>query len=312
MNPEISVVIPCYKSGVGLSNLVSKTEKNLSLLAPYEILLICDDCPADSWELIQKISSSSPNVKGFLLGKNVGQHLATKFGILQSKGSIILTMDDDGQHNPDSIQLLFKALSDGFDLVYATPYIDEHSILRNWASRSFKLVIAKLQIIGHARTMSSFRIFRRDILNQKLGIENFDGPLDSYFDMITNRITSVKTHMNKRTSQKSNYDFLSLMNYALNLSIRSSEKLMVYFSVIGVLGVVTCISMFLIIAVLYFFGRIVVPGYTSLFLALTFGFSINFFMIGLLGKMSHAILAIQQKVQPIWLRASTRNISENK
>lgn len=304
MNPQISVVIPCYKSGPGLLQLVASVESQLRFYGNYEIILVCDACPEGTWDLIKDIAQNSSSVRAFLLGRNVGQHAATRFGLMNSNGHIVITIDDDGQHEPGAIPQLISTLASGADLVYGTPRIDEHSFIRNLASTQFKNLLAKSNILPHAKYMSAFRAMNRRILPPQETLEIFDGPIDSLLAMRTSNIMAIQVNMPKRKLGKSNYNFMSLLEYANNLSLRSTNRSMNLISSVGILGSLVCLLLFLLTFAFYIFGDITVPGYASIFLTLTFGFFLNFWILGSLGKLLFSVLSSQQRMNSTWIRSS--------
>lgn len=307
MSVELSVVIPCYKSGSRLNILVGEIEKQLKGEVSYEVLLICDASPDDTWSRIEEIATNSRNVKGFLLGRNVGQQSATMFGILQSQGSQIVTMDDDGQHQAKSIkELRIALLTQGKDLIYAIPLIDEHSASRNFLSRSVKRVLARWHFIQHAKVLSAFRIFDRRIIDSKEKLEFFDGPLDSLLSLLTSRIGYINVDMLRREEGKSNYNFFQLAQFAINLFIRSSNRSINLITMLGIFGSIVCLILFFSIFSLYLVGKIAIPGYTSIIAIVTLGFFLNFVVIGFLGNMIYSILMSQQRVSSVWVRSSTK------
>jgi glycosyltransferase involved in cell wall biosynthesis len=64
-----------------------------------------------------------------------GQHNALLCGIREARHDIIVTMDDDLQHPPEEIPKLLGRLSQGCDVVYGVPQMEQHGLWRNLASQ---------------------------------------------------------------------------------------------------------------------------------------------------------------------------------
>src|SRR5687768_10274629 len=104
---NISVIIPIYRSAGILPELMLRLNSVLPAIAgSYEVIMVCDGSPDDSWKVIRELSRSYPYLKGINLRKNFGQHNALLVGVREARHEIIVTMDDDLQHPPEEIHKL--------------------------------------------------------------------------------------------------------------------------------------------------------------------------------------------------------------
>lgn len=85
----------------------------------YEIILVDDRSPDNSWERMKIISSTQEQVKSIRLSRNFGQHPAIMAGLSQARGEWIVVMDCDMQDQPKEIVKLFGKTKDGYDVVLA-------------------------------------------------------------------------------------------------------------------------------------------------------------------------------------------------
>ena len=97
------------------------------------------------------------------LTRNFGQHPATVAGIVSTNGDWVVTMDEDGQHDPEQIpRMLLTAAERNAPLVYAKPTNPPpHGAARNVASRSAKAVFRLLS--GAEEDFHSFRLMEGSI-----------------------------------------------------------------------------------------------------------------------------------------------------
>jgi undecaprenyl-phosphate 4-deoxy-4-formamido-L-arabinose transferase len=159
-----SVIVPVYNGQATLSELVERLDKLLSRLSDtYEVILVNDDSPDQSWEMISALSKQYPHVRGIDLMRNYGQHNATLCGVRLARYEIIVTMDDDLQHPPEQLPLLLEKLAQGYDVVYGVPKKLPHSWWRNLGSSLIKLIIASAIGNKKMRYVSAFRAFRTDL-----------------------------------------------------------------------------------------------------------------------------------------------------
>ena len=116
---NISVVIPLLNEEESLKELhdwiVSVMQSNSF---SYELLFIDDGSTDDSWNVIESLVTSNPNVKGIRFFKNFGKSQALHAGFAKAQGDVVITMDADLQDSPDEIPELFDMITNkNYDLV---------------------------------------------------------------------------------------------------------------------------------------------------------------------------------------------------
>ena len=118
-DPYISVISPVYRAEGIIDELVNQVTNSLSdLTESYEIILVEDGGPDNSWSKIKANCKKNKNVKGFKLSRNFGQHYAITAGIEQSKGNYIIIMDCDLQDDPKSFKSIIDKLKEGNEVVF--------------------------------------------------------------------------------------------------------------------------------------------------------------------------------------------------
>lgn len=134
---KISFVIPCYRSGNTIRQVVDEIKTKMSDIAgyTYEIILINDCSPDDTFDKIRKLVSENNNILGLNLAKNFGQHSALMAGFNHVSGDVIVCLDDDGQTPASEVDKLLKAIEDGADVAYARYDHKHHNLFRNFGSR---------------------------------------------------------------------------------------------------------------------------------------------------------------------------------
>jgi polyisoprenyl-phosphate glycosyltransferase len=75
--PHISIVSPVYGCQVSLKKLYSRLKETLETITrDFEIILVNDACPQNSWETIIELCKVDKGVKGINFSRNFGQHYA--------------------------------------------------------------------------------------------------------------------------------------------------------------------------------------------------------------------------------------------
>ena len=215
---SLSIVIPVYRSAEGLNTLIEELEAVLPGLAEqYEIILVDDGSPDHSWDVIETLTKSHPQVRGFTLMRNYGQHNALLCGIREAQYEIIVTMDDDLQHPPSEIHKLLDKLSQGYDVVYGKPQHEQHGLLRDFASQITKWVLQGSMGVDVARNVSAFRAFRTQLRDAFSIYNSTYVSIDVLLTWGTTRFAAVTVQHNPRRYGTSNYTLSKLIRHALNM-----------------------------------------------------------------------------------------------
>jgi len=282
----VSVIIPCYQSELTLAQVVHElhSEFQQNGLVKFEILMVLDGPTDGTKNIATKLASQFSECRIIELSRNFGQHAAIYAGIYSSKYGLIVTMDDDGQHPPSAIPALFTALSPEVDIVYGVSPEEEHGAIRSFASRQFKIALFRVLGIRNARDISAVRLFRKSLLNNVDLRQLSVGVIDVALHWNTTRIVTTPLQMSKRYQGRSNYNFRSLVRFAIQMLVSFSIKPLKFALFLGVLTF--CFSSVLTIHYLYqyFTGRVEVAGFTTLTILIATLSSIQLITLGILGE----------------------------
>ena len=105
----ISIVSPVYRAEKILPILVSEINLVMERIGEdYEIILVDDRSPDNSWEVMKMLSNQNFKIKSIRLSRNFGQHSAIFAGLTRAKGDWVVVMDCDMQDQPKEIAKLNK------------------------------------------------------------------------------------------------------------------------------------------------------------------------------------------------------------
>jgi glycosyltransferase involved in cell wall biosynthesis len=252
----ISIVIPVFNSEQILPELVLKLEKVLkSTGRSFELILINDDSHDHSWEVITRLCDSHSWLRGINLMRNYGQHNAVLCGIQLAQGDVIITMDDDLQHPPETIPLLLEQIDLGYDVVYGTPRKEQQNFWRNMASRLTKMTLQNTMGAETASKVGPLRAIRAQVC---LAFRHFQSPdvnIDSLLTWGTTRFAAVPVDYAPRLSGKSNYTLRKLIGHAINMTTGFSTLPLRITSILGFL-----FTIFGIFVLIYVIGKYLIWG----------------------------------------------------
>ncbi|MBI5006394.1 MAG: glycosyltransferase family 2 protein [Nitrosomonadales bacterium] len=220
-NCTLSIVIPVYRSAPILPRLVEAIADEMQkedLSGRFELILVNDCSPDDSWQVIRKLAENHDFIRGITLRRNVGQHNAIMAGLHHVNGEYVVLMDDDLQHPPSAIADILKALADGHDVCYTNYLNRQHAAwkkLGSWFNdRMATLLLGKPKGLY----LSSFKGMHREIAEE---IVHYDGPytyLDGLILDVTRSITTVDIEHQARFEGESNYTFTRLFSLWMKMA----------------------------------------------------------------------------------------------
>jgi len=114
----LSVIIPVYNEVGSIANLLESLERTLDSIPRESEIIVVDDGSSDGTdERLEARRIASRRLRVLRLRRNFGQTAAMAAGFHAARGDVIVTMDGDGQNDPQDIQRLLEDLDEGYDIV---------------------------------------------------------------------------------------------------------------------------------------------------------------------------------------------------
>ena len=284
MNPVLSIVSPVYKAELIVDELVDRIKKSLAPITEnYEIILV-DDCgPDNSWKKIEENCQKDARVKGIKFSRNFGQHYAITAGLDSCKGDWIVVMDCDLQDQPEEIVRLYNKALEGFDIVFAQRSERKDSAIKIMTSKIFYFVFTYLSGVKHDGTIANFGIFNKKVID---AVNQMREPMRAFAPMIKwvgFKKTSIEVEHAKRFEGQSSYNWSKLINLAIDVAVAYSDKPLKLTIKLGVTISFLSILFTVYNLVAYRLGFISQTGYTSLIVSIWFLSGLIIFTLGILG-----------------------------
>lgn len=283
---KISVVVPVYRNQDTITELVERVLSSIqSTNCNAEIILVNDNSPDNSWDVIQKLCKEHPEVKGIAMARNFGQHFAISAGIDYATGDWLVVMDADLQDSPEEIPNFYKLAKDKKVHCILAQRIDRNdSFFKKLSSKLFYKFFNFLVGTNADFTVGNFGIYSSRIYNyiKEMPESNRFFPLQVQW--IGFEFAKLPVTHSARKSGKSSYNYPRLIKMALKIIINHTNRPL-YFAII--LGAIS-----LIIAILlggYFFLNALIShnqevmGWSSLIVSIYFFSGVILFSIGLMG-----------------------------
>ena len=299
--PQISVVIPVYRSAKILPTLIEQLGEVLAQhVSTYEVILVDDASPDDTWGRIKTICASNPSVKAIGLRMNAGQHNAIIAGLNHAAGDVIVCMDDDLQHSPADVPALYAKIVEGYDVCYTIYENRRHARWKILGSQFNNLVATILLKKPLNLYLSSFKAFHREIKDE---IVRYKGPfpyLDGLILATTRNIATVPIVHQPRFEDKTNFSVRKLVRLWLHMATNFSVLPLRIASLLGILFSVAGFSLTVLVVFVKLFGHdMYIPvGWTSLVMAVLIVGGVQLLAIGVIGEyLGRAYLLLNNQSQ---------------
>ncbi len=313
--PEVaiscSVIVPVYRGEATLPELCRRlTAVFADIGLGYEIILVNDDSPDNSWEVMQTLHADDPHIKIIRLQRNFGQHAAVLCGMRYAKGELVVTIDDDLQYFPEDIPKLISTLQrdGGCDAVFGIPAQKKHAFYRNLGSRALNSITAHIFQRDKSLRMSSFRIFRRDTTRHILNLRIPEPAIGTMLFLVTKRVRNVEVNHAERSSGRSGYSILKVLRLTFNSIINYSSLPLQIVSQIGLISAL--VSLALTVYYLIKSRTVSVSGWSSIVVLVTFFSGLVLLTLGIIGEYLIRILKAVN-VYPQYLVACSRGVEED-
>ena len=280
----ISIVSPVYRAEKILPILVSEINLVMERIGEdYEIILVDDRSPDNSWEVMKVLSSQNSKIKSIRMSRNFGQHSAIFAGLTKTKGDWVVVMDCDMQDQPKEIAKLYKKALEGYDIVLGQRENRKDKFLKKLSSKLFYKVFNYLSGGQFNNEIGNFGIYKKKVIDSILNINDYIKFFPLFINWVGFKSTSIPIEHSSREEGKSSYSICRLLKLAFNVIISFSDKPLRLFINFG-LGI-SILSFILGIYYLYLAvtHRITQPGFSSLILSIWFLSGIIISCIGIVG-----------------------------
>lgn len=167
----ISIVVPAYREAANIASLAERIHKVMSAAElAYELIIVDDDSGDGTEQIVCKLHARQLPVSIIVRKKVRGLSSAVLAGFRQASGGILVSMDADLSHPPETIPTMIECLYDGkTDFVLGSRYIQGGGTAESWGlSRRLNSNIAAAlarPLVKVADPLSGFFALPRNVLD---------------------------------------------------------------------------------------------------------------------------------------------------
>ena len=274
---SLSIVIPVYRAGAALESTVREILAVCADVSPTpgvrialdELILVCDNpgLPVEALDHLARLADLDERVRVVWLSRNFGQHPATVAGIVSTNGDWVVTMDEDGQHDPAFIRdLLATAGRNRTPLVYAEPTNTRpHGAMRNAASWLSGRVARSVS--GVPVRFNSYRLLEGSLARSACAYAGENVFLDVSLSWTCGPPSACPVEL-RAEAAPSAYNYRRLLSHFWRMIVSSGTRPLRFIAAAGVVIALTGLVVGAWLIVERIRGAIPVPGWTSVVIAL--------------------------------------------
>ncbi len=204
---SFSIIIPVFNEENNISPLYTELSAVLSKIGlPYEIIYVDDGSTDNSFKVLSAMHIQDNTVKVIQFRRNFGQTAAFAAGFDNAQGDLIITLDADGQNDPNDIPKLITTLREGdYDFVTGWRVDRKESLLRRILSKAANMIISRsTHLVIHDRGCS-LKVFKREIVKDLRLYGQLHRFLPELASAIGVKLAEVPVNDRSRISGKSKY-----------------------------------------------------------------------------------------------------------
>ena len=288
----VSVVIPIFNEEENISPLYQALKAVMEGMGvKYEVIFIDDGSDDASNEVLQGLAKDDKGVKVIRFRKNFGQTAAIAAGVEHAQGEIIVTMDGDGQNDPQDIPRLLTKLEQGYDVASGWRKNRKDPLLnKRFPSAVANKLISWLTRVRLHDYGCTLKAYRREILKDVRLYGEMHRFIPAYASWVGASITELEVSHHPRRHGRSKYGLSRTTSIILDLITvlflqRYSTKPIRLFGGAGMilltLGVLT--GLFVLLRRLVWGGVWISPMILISFLFITMG--VMFILLGLIAEI---------------------------
>ena len=282
---KISIILPTYNESENVLRVYNAIkEVTVPLKLKYEIIYVDDNSPDDTINIVKQLRESDPNVKYILMSDRFGDQECLMAGLAHANGDAVITMDADLEHPPRYIPQMISAWEDGAEIVVMKrSQKDYSSIFKKWSEILFYKFLGIISSGKIIYRFAGFALMDKKVVKALGKFQENDPFLRGLITLVGFKRTELYYKEDERIAGKTKYSISNMIRLGLT-GITSFSNAPLYLSFyLGTAIVLLSLLYSMIVLYEVLVIGLIIPGWASTILLITFFGGVQLFSIGLLG-----------------------------
>lgn len=299
---KLTVIVPVFNEERVLPMFHERLKRTFTQLQEtWEVIYIDDGSTDDSYEILQKLQSTNPNVGLARFTRNFGKEEAMTAGLRLATGDAIVVIDSDLQDPPELIPLMIDAWRDGADIVNMRRRRRHgESWLKKVTAHLFYRLINRLSEVPVAEDVGDFRLLSRRAVDALNLLEERNRFMKGLFAWIGYRKVTIDYDRDARAAGETKWRYWRLWNFALEGITGFTIAPLKIATYIGSI----CAGATIIYAIYFLFKTMVVgeevKGFPTLIVTVLILGGLQLMAVGIIGEYLGRLF-IESKRRPLYL-----------
>lgn len=282
---ELSVVVPVYYSADTLEMMYEDLAGAMESagLNDYEVLMVDDGSPDNSWDVVQRLCSKHKNVRGIRLSRNFGSHAAILCGLASSKGACAVVKAADLQEPSSLIPQMYQSWKQGNKVVLAVREGREESRGTTFFANSYYAMTRKFALPNMPKGGFDIFLVDRRVTEVLVRMDERNSALTGQVLWSGFKTGVVYYTRQARTVGKSRWTLKKKLKLITDTLFSFSSLPIKAVTTIGGLSFAGSVIWALVVLFARLLGDIPVQGFTTLMIFQLFSFGIVMLTLGILG-----------------------------
>ena len=299
----LSLIVPFYNEEDAIGLFAASVLPVLEALADIQWEIICvDDGSRDATlPRLLDLAAAQPLIRVVELSRNFGKEAALTAGLEAARGDAVIPMDADLQDPPELIPQMLAAWRGGAEVVLARRADrSTDSMMKRGTAALFYRLTRSISNIELPENVGDFRLLDRTVVEALRRLPERQRFMKGLFAWLGFKTVVLDYARTTRAAGSSKFSGFKLWNFALEGFTSFSTTPLKIWTYLGAVGAVVALiyALFIMLRTLILGNE--VPGYASIFVAVTFFGSVQLISIGVLGEYIGRIY-METKQRPIYL-----------
>ena len=299
---SISCVVPAYNEAGNLPQLLPMLHAMLKQTGhAFEIIVINDGSSDATATVLHGLCQQLSGVQAIHFSRNFGKEAALTAGLDMANGDAVLLMDADLQHSPELVPQMLQHWYNGAEVVYAVrENRDDESALKKLGSSLFYRVVNRNARFTLPEDAGDFRLMDRKVVLALRQLPERNRFMKGLYAWAGFRAVALPYTPQERHSGSSNFDALSLVNFAIDGVTSFSTWPLRLISITGLLSAVAAFLHGAWVVFEYFYWGHKDSGISTIVVLLLLFFGMQMVFTGVLGEYIGRIFE-EVKHRPVYI-----------
>ena len=282
---KLSIVVPVYYNEENLRPLYNDLKAKVfdTIDFDYELILVDDGSQDRSYQVMEELRAVDEHIKIVSLSKNFGSHAAILCGLTKVTGDCAVVKAADLQEPTELILEMVESWKEGNNVVLAVRQDRQEGIMQKLFANTYYWMVRKAALANMPKGGFDVYLLDKKVIDVLKKLDERNSALTGQILWSGFKTALVPYTRVAREIGKSRWTLKKKIRLVTDTLFSFSTLPITLVSGIGVFSFIGAIIWAIIVLIFKLCGKIVVSGWTTLFIFNLFSFGVIMLTLGILG-----------------------------